>query len=160
MNTTTMEQHPSVGSNNNSSSSLRLPKGDDYRAFVFCLHDRHGALLLHCTRKAHKPPHFQIPGGHLDGGEEGHVCAARELHEETGIRVDAERLQPLHLNITDDGHEYKQRLFYQLRLTDADFPKDNSGVPAMEDFGDPPILVRGPCFVDVNCIATSHLKYS
>jgi 8-oxo-dGTP pyrophosphatase MutT (NUDIX family) len=80
----------------------------DYRAFVFVVHHAHGVLLLHCTRKVKKgkPPHFQIPGGHVDaadfsqaaeeasGGEFDailqracQVGVARELFEETGIDV-------------------------------------------------------------------------
>ena len=38
---------------------------DDYRAFLFAVHPKYGMLLLHCTRKKNKPPHFQAPGGHM-----------------------------------------------------------------------------------------------
>lgn len=41
----------------------------DYRAFVFVIHNDFGLLLLHCTRKRKKGPHFQIPGGHVDEAE-------------------------------------------------------------------------------------------
>jgi 8-oxo-dGTP pyrophosphatase MutT (NUDIX family) len=77
---------------------------DDFRAFVFATHPTYGMLLLYCTRKKSKPPHFQAPGGHVDkedfvtsseGGREGpallmHACkigASRELFEETGIDI-------------------------------------------------------------------------
>lgn len=39
---------------------------NDYRGFIFVVHDSLGLLLLHCTRKKSKGPHFQIPGGHVD----------------------------------------------------------------------------------------------
>lgn len=39
---------------------------DDYRAFLFAQHPIHGLLLLYCSRKKNKPPHFQAPGGHVD----------------------------------------------------------------------------------------------
>jgi len=39
---------------------------DDYRAFLFGQHPIHGLLLLYCSRKKNKPPHFQAPGGHVD----------------------------------------------------------------------------------------------
>jgi len=41
----------------------------DYRAFIFAILDDWGMLLLHCTRKPKKGPHYQLPGGHVDAEE-------------------------------------------------------------------------------------------
>ena len=41
----------------------------DYRGFIFVVHEQYGLLLLHCTRKVRKGPHFQLPGGHIDDFE-------------------------------------------------------------------------------------------
>ena len=41
----------------------------DYRGFIFVVHEAHGLMLLHCTRKKKKGPHFQLPGGHIDDFE-------------------------------------------------------------------------------------------
>ena len=41
----------------------------DYRGFIFVVHESHGLMLLHCTRKKKKGPHFQLPGGHIDDFE-------------------------------------------------------------------------------------------
>jgi 8-oxo-dGTP pyrophosphatase MutT (NUDIX family) len=41
----------------------------DYRGFVFVLHQIYGLMLLHCTRKESKGPHWQTPGGHVDKNE-------------------------------------------------------------------------------------------
>jgi hypothetical protein len=41
----------------------------DYKAFCLLIHKDVGAVLLHCTRKKKKPPHYQLPGGHVDGYE-------------------------------------------------------------------------------------------
>ncbi len=78
---------------------------EDYKAFIFATHAEHGLLLLHCTRKKNKPPHYQVPGGHVDvedfenamSRSTNHgtdlliqackIGAARELFEETGIDV-------------------------------------------------------------------------
>jgi hypothetical protein len=44
-------------------------KNVDYRGFIFVVHEQHGLLLLHCTRKPKKGPHYQLPGGHVDNVE-------------------------------------------------------------------------------------------
>ena len=84
-------------------------------------------MLLYCSRKKKKGPHYQLPGGHVDSPEwdlaleqvsqsstttTNTTCpkpevirlacqmgAARELYEETGldIRQDLKRLQPANL---------------------------------------------------------------
>lgn len=41
----------------------------DYRGFIFVVHESYGLMLLHCTRKPKKGPHFQLPGGHIDDFE-------------------------------------------------------------------------------------------
>jgi phage-related protein len=38
----------------------------EYRGFVFVRHIQHGLVLLHCTRKKSKGPHWQTPGGRID----------------------------------------------------------------------------------------------
>lgn len=103
----------------------------DYRAFVFALHPAYGMVLLHCSRKKRKPPHFQCPGGHVDQADfvrasgllglgqnlvspispellnlAGKIGAARELNEETGIdaREDLDRLEPVRLRPSDNGN--------------------------------------------------------
>lgn len=94
---------------------------NDYRAFCVLVHREHGALLLHCTRKKRKPPHYQLPGGHVDGVEFHQVCkssswlrpstivtqeelflasrigCAREVYEETSMdfRTQLDRFRPL-----------------------------------------------------------------
>ena len=44
-------------------------KSNDYRAFIFILHEDYGLMLLYCTRKKNKGPHWQLPGGHVDDEE-------------------------------------------------------------------------------------------
>ena len=44
-------------------------RNNDYRGFIFLVHEEFGLLLLHCTRKKNKPPHWQLPGGHIDENE-------------------------------------------------------------------------------------------
>lgn len=121
----------------------------DYKAFVFATHPTYGMLLLYCTRKKTKPPHFQAPGGHVDREdfeetiantpESSHqgpallvhaskIGAARELFEETGIDIRSalDRLQPVRLRERDNSDdklicELKKRLFFKICLEDSDF---------------------------------------
>ena len=52
-------------------SKIKIDFSDttDYKAFCLLIHQDVGAVLLHCTRKKKKPPHYQLPGGHVDGDE-------------------------------------------------------------------------------------------
>jgi 8-oxo-dGTP pyrophosphatase MutT (NUDIX family) len=118
----------------------------DYRAFCLLLHRQHGALLLFCTRKEKKPPHYQLPGGHVDAAEFRQVShgvrptvtqeqlylsarlgCVREVYEETGIdlRKQVDRLRPMILhNESERGHlinELKHRLFFVCEVLDDDF---------------------------------------
>ncbi|MGF6239294.1 8-oxo-dGTP pyrophosphatase MutT (NUDIX family) [Paraburkholderia sp. GAS38] len=56
--------------------------------------DPHGRVLLaHATETSH----WDIPKGHGEAGEAPHVTALREMVEETGIVIAAERLKDLGL---------------------------------------------------------------
>ena len=120
----------------------------DYRGFAFVVHNQHGMLLLHCTRKAKKGPHFQLPGGHVDEFEFKYAAekcgpsaslndvlleackmgTARELLEETGmdVRSQLDRLQPAPLST--DGSDLEcmldEKCYFSLAVTDDDFPSD------------------------------------
>ena len=123
-------------------------KKNDYRAFIICRHNDYGILLLHCTRKKKKGPHFQLPGGHIDEPEflaaarqhpantqnqllvAAKMGGARELFEETGIDVRKsalERLEAVELrDKTDHKHslscELHHRLYFMMNVDDSDFP--------------------------------------
>ncbi|KAI2500184.1 hypothetical protein MHU86_14259 [Fragilaria crotonensis] len=109
----TTSQLDAVGTDNDEPVVLVDYKNADYRGFIFVVHENHGLLLLHCTRKAKKGPHYQLPGGHVDAAEfqaaartsqdasaqlmiAAQMGAARELFEETGLDVRNElyRMEP------------------------------------------------------------------
>ena len=124
----------------NSNQSVEF-QTKDYRAFALLIHQQHGAILLYCTRKAHKGPHYQLPGGHVDleefqavmgSGTAAQRCTpqqlylsarmgcAREIYEETSIdlRNDIDRLLPmiLHENGSGDSSTKDMCNFYKDRL--------------------------------------------
>ncbi len=123
----------------------------DYRAFCLLIHRKHGALLLHCTRKKKKPPHYQLPGGQIDHSDFKQISrslgtiitkeqfynaaragCAREVYEETGIdlRSRLDELLPMILHDTEQTdltggtliNEYKSRIFFVCEIFDEDFP--------------------------------------
>ena len=129
----------------------------DYRAFCLLIHPKYGAVLLHCTRKKKKPPHYQLPGGHVDDFEFKQISrslsnyvtqkqlyhaarlgCAREVYEETGIdfRERLDELLPMILYNAGQGelddetliNEYKSRIFFVCELSDSDFPHPVSAV--------------------------------
>jgi 8-oxo-dGTP pyrophosphatase MutT (NUDIX family) len=68
------------------------------------------ALLLHGGDPARPEQHWWFtPGGGLDEGETPAQGAARELHEETGLKVDPEALgEPVHHETTEFSYANRQ----------------------------------------------------
>ena len=54
-----------------------------------CLTDENVFLITHPTGKAF----WEVPKGLIDEGEKPHWAAARELHEETGVKINAGKLK-------------------------------------------------------------------
>jgi hypothetical protein len=74
-------------------------KNDDYRGFCFCIHPTFGLMMLHCTRKKNKGPHYQLAGGHVDEPEFAAAGKSRyykqEKHALMDARTDTSLLLPL-----------------------------------------------------------------
>ncbi|HEY3684458.1 MAG TPA: NUDIX domain-containing protein [Streptosporangiaceae bacterium] len=62
-----------------------------------------GRVLLGHRTKATEPATWCLPGGAVEAGESFESAAARELAEETGIRVDAGDLEVLGVVLDDTG---------------------------------------------------------
>jgi 8-oxo-dGTP pyrophosphatase MutT (NUDIX family) len=93
-------------------------------------------LLLHGLDPA-RPGHFWwfTPGGGLDAGETPAQGAARELFEETGLRIDPAALgSPVHDEVTEfsfDGRDYRQSQEFFLHRVDG-WEVDTTGLDEEE----------------------------
>lgn len=63
---------------------------------------------------------WSLPGGLLGRHEPPMQAAARELAEETGLRIDAERLAPAHPNALPQARYHWVDFVYLARLADAE----------------------------------------
>jgi 8-oxo-dGTP pyrophosphatase MutT (NUDIX family) len=105
-------------------------------ARVLLIDDAHRVLLLHGTDPADPTDAYWLaPGGGLEPGETPAQAAARELFEETGLRVPADAIgAPVHHDVTEfpfDGAWYRQtQAFYLVRV--ASWAVDFAGHNAIE----------------------------
>ena len=107
---------------------------------VVLLDPKGSVLLAHATETSH----WDIPKGHGEEGEAPHVTALREMVEETGIVIAAERLKDLGLFVyrrDKDLHLFAARAHDdELDLTDcvctSMFPRRSDGtlIPEMDAY--------------------------
>lgn len=88
-------------------------------AFVFVFCAAKGLLILRTSSGV-----YQLPGGHCEPGEHSRRTAARELFEETGIRLKGDSELRLKRLLFDDAVEalLHQADFYELMLDDDSIP--------------------------------------
>lgn len=67
---------------------------------------RDGKVLLGRRRGSHGEGHWAPPGGHPDPGETPEATAAREVREETGLRIVRARVGPTTEDRFPEGKHY------------------------------------------------------
>jgi ADP-ribose pyrophosphatase YjhB (NUDIX family) len=100
------------------------------------------AILVHGDRvlmqegsDGHGGKQYALPGGHLEFGETLALCMSREMYEETGLNVEADKLVYVHENFyTLKGVDTHELGFYFLVDLSAEFPTpDPDGyIPSLE----------------------------
>lgn len=107
------------------------------RAARVLLVDAAGRVLLFAGADPARPDHryWFTPGGGLDEGESSAVGAARELAEETGLRLNADQMgAPVGWEVTEfpfDGEWYRQEQeFFLVRI--SAWEVDTAGFNAIE----------------------------
>jgi len=105
---------------------LALGSPDRGREFLV----RSCAILIHSDRVLMQEAgdgrggqQYALPGGHLEFGETLALCMSRELYEETGLNVEADKLVYVHENFyTLKGIETHELGFYFLVDLSSEFP--------------------------------------
>lgn len=85
---------------------------------VFVL--RNGLVLLGLRRGAHGAGTWALPGGHLEFGESIEHCAAREIHEETGLEIDVTARGPYTNDVFEDAGKHYVTVFVLARAPRGD----------------------------------------
>jgi 8-oxo-dGTP diphosphatase len=83
------------------SVSVNAMAEDQFWVGVHGVIARGGKLLVlkRASTMAYKPGSWDLPGGHLKIGESFEECLAREIEEETGLKISAARLLGIHNSI-------------------------------------------------------------
>jgi len=77
--------------------------------------ERSGAILLVCHRKGERR-YWMLPGGGLQWGETLFACGEREVREETGLAVAAERLCFVAESVAPDASRHVVSMIISARL--------------------------------------------
>ncbi|KAH8173850.1 NUDIX domain-containing protein [Sarocladium implicatum] len=67
-------------------------------------------ILIGKRKSSHGAGKYQLPGGHLEYGEDPLACAEREAEEETGLKIRARKI----VNITNDVFEAEKKHYITL----------------------------------------------
>lgn len=80
---------------------------------VFLFNEKN-QFLVGKRKGSHGEGTYALPGGHLEGGETFSECAARELYEETNVRVNKEDL--FFITLTNNIFEKENKHYVDIAL--------------------------------------------
>ncbi|MAJ47297.1 MAG: NUDIX hydrolase [Planctomycetaceae bacterium] len=103
-----------------------------YRVAVLCyLYDSDGRLLLLHRRKEPNSGRYSPIGGKLElaEGESPHACALREIHEESGLKLDSDEIRMLGM-VSESA--YEGTTHWLIFLFEVTRPVAPSEIPKME----------------------------
>jgi ADP-ribose pyrophosphatase YjhB (NUDIX family) len=107
---------------------------DNPKPAASVLIERDGRVLL--ARRA-RPPfvgYWDIPGGFLDGVEHPEIAAAREVAEETGLRVRLGRLLGIYMDRYGEDGDPTLNFFYLADLPQGGAPRPADDVSELDWF--------------------------
>ncbi|MBT3941596.1 MAG: NUDIX hydrolase [Chloroflexi bacterium] len=81
-------------------------------------------------------PHWLWPGGKVEGAESLEECAEREVREETGLQVQAERLIYVYQSVDDDNDNQNAEFFFLCNVTGGELGAWNPDIEAQENILD------------------------
>ena len=87
-------------------------------------------------------PHWLWPGGRVEGGESLGECAAREVREETGLEVSADRLIYVYQMVDDETEIQNAEFFFLCSVTGGVLGGWDPDVAAWEDILDARFVSR------------------
>jgi len=115
---------------------------------VVILNDKNEVLIG--KRKGSLAPLYSIPGGHLELGETFEAAAAKEVYEETGLRVRNLKVYAVSNNL--DTYKKENKHYVSINL----FTRDFEGTPELKE----PDKCEGWFWCKLNDIPSPHFDAS
>lgn len=91
--------------------------------------DRDGRVVLGRRKGSHGAGHWQLPGGHLEFGEEILACAERETLEETGLKVHGSEIVAVTNDVFAESNKHYITLFVVCERDDEQQQPEVTHVP-------------------------------